>query len=294
MIVRALAALVLLTALPLLAQPAPPSIEREDEEEGCVEGRIRAYLERHGVAGRIDAETQLYVTREFQAALERERVVSAHERRERGIRAIAGSEWVSLGPSNGAGRATAVAFHPTAPGTAIIGAAGGGAWKTTDSGLTWQPLTETLANLSVGAIAFASSNANRVYLGTGEGGIAGDFIPGIGLLASDDGGATWTLPTSVLATQFFRLSVNPADPNDLIAATNLGVMRSKGGQNARGRPPSSSPPAAAVRRRATARSPTSCAIPPRPTRSMPPPSTTVVGACATAVPIPSSTSRRAW
>ena len=81
------------------------------------------------------------------------------------------------GPHHGGGHA------PTTAGTAIIGAAGGGAWKTTNSGAAWTPLTEAIANLSVGAIAIAPSATNTVYLGTGEGGIGFDFIPGIGLLA---------------------------------------------------------------------------------------------------------------
>src|SRR5712691_4914809 len=47
--------------------------EREDDEHGCLEGRVLDYLQRHGIDGRIDAETQLYVTREHKEMLERER-----------------------------------------------------------------------------------------------------------------------------------------------------------------------------------------------------------------------------
>lgn len=194
-------------------------------ENGCAGARVLEHLERHGDFGQMDAEGLLYVTRlEHQARIEEQRQGLSSE-------AIGGNVWTSIGPTNGAGRAIAIAFHPTVSTTAIIGAAGGGAWRTQNEGLSWTPLTETVPNLSVGAVAYAPSDGNRVYLGTGEGGYAGDFIPGIGLLTSNDGGDTWTLPDSVLATMFYRINVHPANPNELIVATNRGALRSTNGAN---------------------------------------------------------------
>jgi photosystem II stability/assembly factor-like uncharacterized protein len=206
------------------AAQTPAIPERPSSEEGCLEGRVLDYLERHGDDGRIDSDALLYRTVELKQELEAAR---------RGVRpqVIAGSVWTSMGPNNGAGRMPAVAVHPTVPGTAIVGAAGGGAWKTTDSGATWTSLTDTLANLSVGAITYAPSNPSIVYLGTGEGGHAGDFIPGIGLFASLDGGATWEPPQEIIASQYYRLSVHPSNPLEIVAATSSGLLRSTNGQN---------------------------------------------------------------
>jgi len=139
------------------------------------------------------------------------------------------SPWISLGPNNGAGRFTAVTPHPTIQGTVLAGAAGGGVWRTRNGGSTWEPLTDGIPNLSVGALAIAPSNPDIVYLGTGEGGYGIDFIPGIGMLRSDDGGDTWSLPEEVIATQFFRINVDPRNPNVLLAATNEGLLRSETG-----------------------------------------------------------------
>jgi photosystem II stability/assembly factor-like uncharacterized protein len=225
---RALVA-VLLLALPAAAQlrshPAPAEApEFQLNENGCLGGRVLDYLERHGDFGRIDPEALLYVTR-----IEHERRV--FEGRAPAAEGISGSVWSSIGPTNGAGRATAIAIHPTAQGTAVIGAAGGGAWKTTNRGQAWTPLTESIPNLSVGAIAYAPSDPNRLYLGTGEGGYAADFIPGIGLLTSADGGTTWTLPEEVLASMFYRISVHPANPDEIVVGTNRGALRSTTGAN---------------------------------------------------------------
>ncbi len=38
-----------------------------------------------------------------------------------------------------AGRTLAIAFDPITPSTVYIGTAGGGVWKSTDSGLSWSP-----------------------------------------------------------------------------------------------------------------------------------------------------------
>jgi len=213
-------AMLVLSPLVLRGQQAPPEIEEGDE--GCPEQRIAEYLERHGDFGRIDPELMLELSRVTKQRLDAARFSPM---------AIGGSAWKSIGPTNGAGRATALALHPTIAGTLIIGAAGGGAWKSTDGGATWRALTDDIPNLSVGALAYAPSDPNTVYLGTGEGGYAGDFIPGIGMLMSPDGGDTWILPGSVAATQFYRIVVSPTNAAELLAATNAGLLHSTNGQN---------------------------------------------------------------
>src|SRR6185503_18869728 len=197
--------------------------DRGDESDVLLE-RIRLYLSRHGTNGRIDPQRRLESVR----AEYRHRIA---EETSRGIspQTVGGTNWVSLGPTNGAGRATAIAPHPTDPATLYVGAAGGGVWKTTDSGSSWTPLTDFINDLSVGAVAVAPSSPNIIYLGTGEGGIAIDFIPGIGFLKSTDGGASWIFPSTVLATKFYRLSVHPTNPQELVAGTNAGGFRSTDG-----------------------------------------------------------------
>lgn len=221
MSIRAFALLALLSLCPLAgrAQTAP---EREQTDEGCPEQRIADYLERHGDYGRIDPTVMLELSRQTKREIDARRLTPA---------SINGNAWKSIGPTNGAGRATALALHPTMPGTLIVGAAGGGAWRSTDGGANWKALTDDIPNLSVGALAYAPSNPNIVYLGTGEGGYAADFIPGIGLLMSNDGGDSWMLPSSVAATQFYRILVSPTDPQNLLVATNAGLLRSTTGQN---------------------------------------------------------------
>src|SRR5438309_11097772 len=95
--------------------PAPSSDIRERED---VDARTRDYLLHHGDNGVIDPALLLRRTREFSAEFERDRRIRAL--------AINGNAWVSLGPTNGAGRTLSIAVDPTVAGSAIIGTAGGG------------------------------------------------------------------------------------------------------------------------------------------------------------------------
>jgi photosystem II stability/assembly factor-like uncharacterized protein len=197
----------------------------EEDESESIRERILDYLERHGDNGRIDPEGQ---RRRVAAEYQRYRKEAAVRARSRPLIGNP-SDWISLGPDNGAGRMTAIAPVPGAPNTVYAGAAGGGVWKTTDGGASWVPLTEGLHDLSVGALAVAPSNPSVVYVGSGEAGGSASFIPGIGLLKSTDGGATWILPDSVLATAFYRILVHPSDANELVAGTSAGGFRSTDG-----------------------------------------------------------------
>ncbi|MDD5542761.1 MAG: PKD domain-containing protein [Acidobacteriia bacterium] len=189
----------------------------------AIMARVRWYLQRHGDNGIIDAERRLKMVREEYV----KRLADEAKRNIQGT--IGGINWVSIGPSNGAGRMTAVAPHPTVSGTLYVGAAGGGVWKTTDGGSTWTPLTDFINDLSVGALAVAPSDPNTIYLGSGEGGYAVDFITGIGLLKSTDGGNTWQLPSSVVAPMFYRILVNPGNAQEFVIGTNRGALRSSDG-----------------------------------------------------------------
>lgn len=126
--------------------------------------------------------------------------------------------WVSLGPNgnyetqrmNGGpgaldqGRVTSLWTHMN--GSQVVnkqaifaGTADGGLWKSVDGGAHWEPLSDFMPSLAVGAfdVLPGSDLTNygdaTIYLGTGEGNFSQPDKDGVGVLKSTDGGRTWTI-----------------------------------------------------------------------------------------------------
>src|SRR5690348_4808310 len=73
--------------------------------------------------------------------------------------------WRNIGPNRG-GRSIASAGSPSRPLEYYFGAVGGGLWKTTDGGVSWNPVTDgQLHSSSVGAVAVSESNPDVIYIG---------------------------------------------------------------------------------------------------------------------------------
>ena len=99
---------------------------------------------------------------------------------------LRGLEWRDVGPMRG-GRTYGVAGHASQPDTFYFGSVGGGVWKTENSGHTWLPISdEGIPIGSIGAIAVAPSDANVIYVGTGEPDIRSQHSYGIGMFKSTD------------------------------------------------------------------------------------------------------------
>ena len=98
--------------------------------------------------------------------------------------------WRLIGPFDG-GRVLAVAGVPTQPHTYYFGSANGGVWKTTNSGLSWDPIFNDKPVSSIGAIAVVPFDPNVVYVGTGEADPRSDATFGDGVYKSTDAGKTW-------------------------------------------------------------------------------------------------------
>ncbi|HTZ84121.1 MAG TPA: hypothetical protein VMB66_13070 [Candidatus Acidoferrales bacterium] len=128
--------------------------------------------------------------------------------------------WAPLGPAplasdasgNGtqnygvvSGRSTSIAIDPADPtgNTIYIGGAQSGIWKSTNGAIstantvTWTPITDNQATLSIGAISIQPGNSDPtkslILAATGEADNSADSYFGLGILRSADGGNTWNL-----------------------------------------------------------------------------------------------------
>ena len=146
------------------------------------------------------------------------------------------SNWVSVGPSfiqSGTGRVMAINFDPNKPSIIYAGTPAGGLWKFDPSSNSWQTLTDGLSSLGVSDIAINPQTSNQIFILTGDGFpfTASLVVNTIGVMKSNDGGATWanTGLTSGSFTRGRRLLMDPINTNVLLAATNVGIYRTTDG-----------------------------------------------------------------
>ncbi|MCX6282053.1 MAG: T9SS type A sorting domain-containing protein [Bacteroidetes bacterium] len=149
------------------------------------------------------------------------------------------ANWTCLGTNStpggyaGIGRINCIAYHPTDNNTYWIGAASGGIWVTTNNGSTWTCLTSNLDALAVSDIVIPSDYAtsNTIYIATGD----KDHWDNrsIGVLKSTDGGTNWN--ATGISYQLSdnkmvnRLLLDPANNQNIIAATSTGVYKTTNG-----------------------------------------------------------------
>ena len=129
-----------------------------------------------------------------------------------------GVAWRNLGPNRG-GRSIAVSGSDARPLEYYFGATGGGLWKTTDAGTTWQPVTDgQIGTASVGAVEVCQQNPDVIYIGTGETQLRGNVQAGDGVYRSTDAGKTWTHVGLREARNIARVRVHPTNCNIAWAA----------------------------------------------------------------------------
>ena len=131
-----------------------------------------------------------------------------------------GMKYRSIGPFRG-GRVLAVAGIAGNPNVYYFGAVAGGVWKTSNGGLTWEPLFDKQPVSSIGAIEVAPSDPNVIYVGTGEGCLRGNISYGNGMYKSVDGGTTWMHIGLENTQHIARIAVDPRN-SDIVFVAAVG------------------------------------------------------------------------
>ncbi len=137
--------------------------------------------------------------------------------------ALAGLRFRAIGPAMQGGRLDSIAVVEQSPDTFYLGAATGGVWKTTNGGVTFQPVFDDLPGLTVGAIAVGPSNPSIVWVGSGEANNRQSSSWGTGVYKSDDAGKTWKHMGLADTQAIGRVVIDPTHP-DIVYVAALGHL----------------------------------------------------------------------
>lgn len=129
-------------------------------------------------------------------------------------------KWRFIGPEIIGGRCTDIAVPKGSRNIIYIASAVGGLWKTENTGITWECLTDELPTLSSGDIDISESDPNIIYYGTGEANIFRASIAGIGIYKSIDAGKTWQHAGLTGTQTIGRIRIHPKNPDIVYVAAS--------------------------------------------------------------------------
>ncbi len=133
-----------------------------------------------------------------------------------------GMEYRLVGPYRG-GRSAAVTGVPSQMLVHYMGTTGGGVWKTSDGGQSWNNISDGFFGGSIGAVAVSEWDPNVIYVGGGEKTLRGNVSHGYGMWKSVDAGKTWKSIGLEDSRHIPRIRIHPRNP-DLVYAAALGHL----------------------------------------------------------------------
>ena len=134
----------------------------------------------------------------------------------------------NIGPAMISGRISDFAVNPASPNEFYVATASGNLWKTTNNMTTWTPLFENEGAYAIGVIEMAPSNANVLWVGSGENNSQRSVAYGDGVYKSLDGGKTWKNMGLKNSGHISQIWIDPKDEQHVLVASQ-GSLWSNGG-----------------------------------------------------------------
>lgn len=132
------------------------------------------------------------------------------------------AEWTVQGPGNAGARINTIAVHPNDDDIIYAGFSGGGIFKTTDGGTTWNPIFDDQPYLAISDITFDPNDPNVIYAGTGDHNVSGYPFIGDGIYKSVNGGNSWVHLGLTDQRIVSKIIIDPTN-SDIIYAACLGL-----------------------------------------------------------------------
>ena len=131
---------------------------------------------------------------------------------------FAGLEWRNIGPALASGRIGDIAVHPDDPDLFYVAVASGHVWKTTNHGVTFQPVFDGQGSYSIGCVTIDPNNSHIVWVGTGENNSQRSVSYGDGVYKSTDAGKSWKMAGLENSEHIGKIIVHPENSNVVYVA----------------------------------------------------------------------------
>lgn len=128
-----------------------------------------------------------------------------------------------IGPAIMSGRVSDLEAHPTNSNVFYVGAAGGGVWKTSNAGVTFNSIFDK-HNQCIGSIELDPNDPdNTIWVGTGETWTRNSVSIGDGIYKSTDGGQNWKNMGLTKSERISNIIVNPKNSKEVYVGV-LGAL----------------------------------------------------------------------
>lgn len=141
---------------------------------------------------------------------------------------LTGLSFRSIGPAVTGGRVIEIAVNPLNYSEYYVASGHGSLWKTTNSGITFNPVFDGNKSYAIGSVAIDPTNVNVVWVGTGENNNQNNVIYGDGIYKSEDGGKSWNNMGLSSSQQIGGIAIDPNNSNIVYVAA-YGSSRIPGG-----------------------------------------------------------------
>jgi photosystem II stability/assembly factor-like uncharacterized protein len=133
----------------------------------------------------------------------------------------------NIGPGFASGRIADIAIHPEDDNVWYIAVGSGGVWKTTNAGVTWDPIFDDQPSYSIGCVTIDPNNPHTIWVGTGEN-VGGRHVGyGDGIYRSTDNGKCWTNMGLKKSEHISKIIVHPEN-SDVLWVAAQGPLWNKG------------------------------------------------------------------
>lgn len=141
---------------------------------------------------------------------------------------ISGLDFRCIGPALTSGRVADLAVNPNNHNEYYVAVASGGVWKTTNHGVSFEPIFDNEDSYSVGCITMDPNQSSTLWVGSGENNNQRSVAYGNGVYKSVDAGRSWKNMGLKDSEHISKIIVHP-DNSDVIYVAAYGPLWSDGG-----------------------------------------------------------------